>query len=154
MTEFLDLTPYAYDTMKWETPLLNVGWLGATVPFNRGVAPSAFVLALAELCRHPQWLHRGLHICELCPVATAVGAKFDGNALEYGNGQLRVLGRDGTWYSAPTLVHHYVVAHGYLPPNEFVDAVTSGLAVGVDSEGNPHFVMHRIRARRIASGRP
>lgn len=26
-------------------------------------------------------------------------------------------------YAAPSLVHHYVVAHGYKPPEEFIAAV-------------------------------
>ncbi|MCX7805518.1 MAG: hypothetical protein N3A38_10060 [Planctomycetota bacterium] len=37
--------------------------------------------------------------------------------------EIRVLGRDGKIYAAPTLIYHYVVAHKYRPPQEFIDAV-------------------------------
>ncbi|WP_258037354.1 hypothetical protein [Streptomyces sp. SM14] len=32
---------------------------------------------------------------------------------------------NGDWLNAPDLVHHYVTAHRYLPPLEFIDAVTA-----------------------------
>jgi hypothetical protein len=35
---------------------------------------------------------------------------------------MRVAG-DGRVYAAPSLVHHYVIAHGYRPPDEFIAAV-------------------------------
>jgi hypothetical protein len=35
---------------------------------------------------------------------------------------MRVAG-SGKVYAAPTLVHHYVVAHDYRPPDEFIAAV-------------------------------
>jgi hypothetical protein len=37
--------------------------------------------------------------------------------------EIRVVGRDGRVYAAPGLVCHYVAAHGYQPPQEFVEAV-------------------------------
>jgi hypothetical protein len=43
-----------------------------------------------------------------------------------------VLSPKGIWYAAPTLLHHYVSAHEYRPPADFVDAVRSPLAVGSD----------------------
>jgi len=36
------------------------------------------------------------------------------------------------WYAAPTLVHHYVSVHEYSPPADFVDAVLSPVAIGID----------------------
>jgi hypothetical protein len=46
-----------------------------------------------------------------------------------GNGEIRVIATAGaTTYVAPVLVLHYVVAHGYLPPQEFIDAVLVAIA--------------------------
>jgi hypothetical protein len=39
-----------------------------------------------------------------------------------GNGEIRVTAMNGITYVAPVLILHYVVAHGYLPPREFVHA--------------------------------
>jgi hypothetical protein len=39
-----------------------------------------------------------------------------------GNGEIRITASNGITYVAPILILHYVVAHGYLPPQEFVDA--------------------------------
>lgn len=137
MAAFEDLTPHTYAPMNWDCALLNVAWLGTESRFAVGQSSAAFIDALAELCLHPGWLHRGFHLCELCPAGTAVGARPAGNKLEYGNGQIRVLSTSGNWYAAPTLVHHYVVAHLYLPPADFAESVLSPVAVGVD-----HY-MHR-----------
>jgi hypothetical protein len=43
--------------------------------------------------------------------------------LAVGNGEIRVSGKDGIVYAAPTLVCHYIQAHGYFPPEEFIEAV-------------------------------
>jgi hypothetical protein len=42
-----------------------------------------------------------------------------------GNGEIRVRALDGRIYVAPVLIYHYVVSHGYLPPGEFIAAVTA-----------------------------
>ena len=36
-----------------------------------------------------------------------------------------MFGADGTTYAAPNLIYHYV-ADGYLPPDEFIQAVMHG----------------------------
>jgi hypothetical protein len=46
--------------------------------------------------------------------------------LPLGDAEIRVVAQDGTWLIAPTLVLHDVTAHGYQPPPEFIDAVSSG----------------------------
>jgi hypothetical protein len=47
-----------------------------------------------------------------------------------GNGELRIPGDPGTAYAAPSLITHYVAAHGYRPPRALIVAV---LAVDVDA---------------------
>ena len=39
-----------------------------------------------------------------------------------GNGEIRVRG-EAAYYASPTLIYHYVVAHHYKPPEEFIEAV-------------------------------
>jgi hypothetical protein len=44
-----------------------------------------------------------------------------------GDAEIRVPGRGGKVYAAPTLICHYIDKHRYCPPQDFLDAVT-GLA--------------------------
>jgi hypothetical protein len=65
---------------------------------------------------------RGIHFCDLCPPAEHSASSVV-SARARGNAEIRVVGADGTRYAAPTLLHHYVLVHGYGPPQEFVDAL-------------------------------
>ena len=40
-----------------------------------------------------------------------------------GSAEIRVQGKEGKVYAAPTLIYHYVAAHDYDPPQEFVEAL-------------------------------
>ncbi|MFI0941211.1 hypothetical protein [Streptomyces sp. NPDC021020] len=98
---------------------LNIGWLSAGRPYPTGAVTAAFVeklTAVHEVQRMNECL--GFHECELCPEDEA----------PRGNGEIRIPGAPGIAYAAPFLVTHYVTAHGYRPPQAFVDAV---LAVDV-----------------------
>jgi len=126
MSYFVDLTPYTY-TPGNDGDVLNVGWLDAAYPFERGETSAEFRQALRALVERPMLRHRGFHVCEYC-------SSEPGSApAQRGNGQIRVMGRNGLWYAAPAMVHHYVVAHRYRPPLEFVNAVLHPLAVGIDA---------------------
>jgi hypothetical protein len=46
----------------------------------------------------------------------------DSVPLLLGHAEYHIPGPDGTTYAAPTTVIHYVHAHGYQPPAEFIDA--------------------------------
>jgi hypothetical protein len=122
MAFFADLTPHTYSPTRG-LEVLNVGWLDEGQPFPVGPTCQAFRDALLELCRHPIILHRGVHVCWFCR-----GRRQD----LAGNGQIRLLSPTGIWYAAPTLVHHYVTAHEYCPPADFVEAVLSPAGIGTD----------------------
>ncbi|KAF3465627.1 hypothetical protein [Streptomyces sp. Tu 3180] len=131
-----DLSAYAYQDEDaftdpesgfhalWYRPSytrLNIGWLEAGRPYPTGAVPAAFVEKL-EAVRRIQWMNvcLGVHECDLCP----------GDGAPEGNGEVRIPGGPGIAYAAPSLVTHYVTAHGYRPPQVFVDAV---LAVDLDA---------------------
>jgi hypothetical protein len=126
---FPDLTPYAYGRTEPQANVLNVGWLSAAQPFPVGIPDERLVRALRRLVASPVNLYRGLHDCEFCPTPPmkmlADGLRIPDPPREtMGTGEIRVVaaGR-GITYVAPVLVLHYVIAHGYLPPQEFIDAV-------------------------------
>jgi len=60
----------------------------------------------------------GFHECEFC---SPTGAE----KLAMGTGELWVPGTGDLIYVAPKLVAHYIEAHGYLPPQEFMEAVVA-----------------------------
>ncbi|MFI6359491.1 hypothetical protein ACIBJF_44520 [Streptomyces sp. NPDC050743] len=100
---------------------LNIGWLEAGTPYPTGTVSTAFVEKLKAV-QKVQWMNDclGVHECDLCP---------EGEAPE-GNGEIRIPGEPGIAYAAPFLISHYVTAHGYRPPQVFVDAV---LAVDLEA---------------------
>ena len=106
-----DLSPYAY--LPNQPAMINVGWLESGHGHYRGTVPEGFLERLRTLAEQPKNLCRGTHDCDLCPA---------GSGLR-GNGEVHVVGADGQVYAAPVLVVHYVEEHGYLPPQEFIDAV-------------------------------
>lgn len=138
MTYFPDFSQYSYSNRSpsesWDIHAryvppdehgdINVGWLGAGHPFPRGGPLGAAVERALLLCAaRPVRNFRGCHACEFCDVEICTPS-LDGRDILLGNGEIRVRGGDGRWYAAPTLVWHYVTAHGYHPPAPFLEAVT------------------------------
>jgi len=64
------------------------------------------------MCRKPYRAYFGLHECEF----------FKGKDRPACNAEILVSGADAV-YLAPTLIEHYVIVHGYLPPPAFIAAV-------------------------------
>jgi hypothetical protein len=125
---FPDITPYEYGRTEPRANLLNVGWLSAGRAFSSGAPDDRLIPAIQRLVASPVNLYRGSHLCEFCPsppVNTSPGGirMLDPLPGTTGNGEIRVAATNGITYVAPVLVLHYVIAHGYLPPQEFIDAV-------------------------------
>jgi hypothetical protein len=118
---FPDLAPCSY---KIPAPTgIGVGWLDKAHGFARGVVPPGFIERLIEICSRPVVRHRGFHVCEFCdfePDPTFAAQRAAG-ALS--SAVIRVVDRDGRIYYSPAMISHYVQAHHYQPPQEFVDAV-------------------------------
>jgi len=129
MTHFDDLSPYSYQPS--ESPMKNVGWLGAGSSFPRGSTPAR---ARDELLRisseaPAENLMRGVHDCEFCELESPIRLETPYNERGWtsiGMGEFHVQAKDGTIYSAPTLILHYIDEHEYLPPEGFIDALIAG----------------------------
>src|SRR5262245_52395663 len=113
MAFFEDLTPYTYLHPEEELPgTINVGWLDRDHPFPAGPTSEAFRVKLGRLCLRRVKQTRGFHRCPFCK----------GVGRSASSAEMRV-SHLGKVYAAPSLVHHYVVAHDYRPPDEFIAAV-------------------------------
>jgi hypothetical protein len=94
-----------------------VGWLHPDHPYTMGSVSAEFLTQLKEFIRRPSLsaddFHfpgiGGLHTCEFC-----------GRAI--GGGNLG-LPSDNVLFVFPDMVVHYIEAHGYKPPEEFIAAV-------------------------------
>lgn len=99
--------------------LRAIGWLSDQHPFPVGDTPPEFLVRLKEFCHNwgngqdsLKWaIFFGPHKCELCRNYMAVG-------------NIGVPGM-GVLFAAPEMVAHYVEAHRYSPPPEFIAAVLS-----------------------------
>ncbi|MFN2200806.1 MAG: hypothetical protein ACK2UO_06340 [Caldilineaceae bacterium] len=95
-----------------------VGWLDDKHKYSSGDAPPGLVLKLEQFAA--KWAESvealgwpvacGTHVCELC-------GKFESS------GNFGVPAE--VLFVCPEMIAHYVAAHAYLPPQEFVEAVMS-----------------------------
>lgn len=125
MTHFRDLELIRYhngpcDAEQWHCPLLALGWLERGKPFAIGVCKLIFIEKLVELREQfklafPEFSFRGLHECSMCE---------NGGGLNDSHVNLFIPGKKVV-YLAPGRVDHYIQAHEYLPPQEFIEAVLS-----------------------------
>ena len=94
-----------------------IGWLHPEHPYTKGEVRPKFVARLKEFIARPS-LSRddfcfpgcgGLHTCEFCGKA-------------HGGGNFGLPCGDVLFFF-PDMIVHYIVAHGYAPPAEFVAAL-------------------------------
>lgn len=116
-----DLSKYSYSALRSRAALLNIGWLDSSIPFRTGDVPPGFLERIAAAVRLTSNAMRGIHGCPFCRgediYETIAG---EPNWL---------LGMSEAWlpstsseviYLAPSLVHHYIGTHRYLPPDVMI----------------------------------
>jgi hypothetical protein len=122
---FPDLSPYEY--FQGESQSFNVGWHDAEHPYSTGEVPIEFCNRLQQLVLSPVSQTRGFHYCQFCKdeLAMNTGAEMRAARLvgRIGSAEIRVVSQNGRTYAAPMMIYHYVTAHNYRPPDEFIQAV-------------------------------
>lgn len=138
---FEDLTYYKYDlsgdlgliiylgrfvlNKSMGRKLLNIGWLDNRNPFHKGKIDEFFLDKLFNICLKRIKRTRGYHPCPFCKSGFGLKAERNGQTIILGSAEIRVKGLNGKIYAAPNLIYHYVEAHNYSPPEEFINAVLS-----------------------------
>jgi hypothetical protein len=123
---FQDLSPYTYLNREPDPNLLTVGWLDAEHEFPKGKVPESLLMKVLALCFNPINPTRGIHpspFVQNSPLGYPV--EYKGKRMGLGSAEIRVLGNNGKTYAAPNLIYHYIKDCGYLPPQEFLDALNS-----------------------------
>jgi hypothetical protein len=128
MTWYADLDHYSRhfpDATREESKLVAVGWLAAGQPYATGELRDDVVAKLLTLLADP-WQpvqSTSVHACPFCRITG--GPKsfgYNGLTIHMGQANLFVPGV-GQLYVVPSLIAHYIDAHGYWPPEEFCTAV-------------------------------
>jgi hypothetical protein len=128
MSYFEDLTLYSYcqsrDGVRGFE--VNVGWLGASHPFPTAVPSDDLLESLWSFSGIRICQTRGIHPCEFCHNKFAMVQQYKSEYQTLGSAEIRAFSPSGLAYAAPNLVYHYVAAHRYAPPEEFVKALREG----------------------------
>jgi hypothetical protein len=124
MPYYEDLTEYVY-SKRSELGAVSVGWLDANHEFRKGQVAADVLLKIGEFWKDPINRTRGYQHCVFCkdyPVRELIGAS--GEPTHLGDAEICIRSAQKA-YVCPTLIFHYIVRHGYKPPDEFLDAVSS-----------------------------
>ena len=125
MAYYEDLTRYEYSKYPFRSAgeQYNVGWLERCEPYSKGDVSPELTTRLLALCKWPVNRYRGWHHCHFCDEYPVRITDSEGE-FRLGDGEIRVAERDGNLiYVAPNLIHHYVAAHRYLPPESFLETL-------------------------------
>lgn len=124
MSYFEDLSAWPLAGVT-NNALKAVGWLEEARCYTKGEVTDRFFEALLQLLVQP-WqpaVAAGRHACSLCRFSGGPAQiTFRGTTVTTGTSNIYVPG-EAVIYVAPSLIAHYVDAHEYQPPSEFVDAV-------------------------------
>jgi hypothetical protein len=121
----LDICTYhagPFDGENWTVPLLTVGWLEYPHEFSSGNSPIGLVFRLKQMVEqtssaYPHYTFRGVAYCSHC-----VSAQLKSPGPIWSQENIFVPGNDVV-YVAPGGIVHYIEAHSYLPPVDFIEPV-------------------------------
>jgi hypothetical protein len=125
MSYFPDLSPYCFFKNQSGPDIVNIGWLDAYHPYRKGETDISLIEKLLRHCKaSPVNRTRGLHHCPFCssyPITMRVGNED----IVLGSAEIRLNGTGNVVFAAPNLICHYMAAHQYHPPDEFMAALAS-----------------------------
>jgi hypothetical protein len=125
MTTYIDMEPCDYFGPSLPSSVVAVAWLGGPVHQPDSPPSPVFFDALTALLVDP-WqpcAFPGRFPCELCLFSGGPGElSYGGRTIRLGTNNLFVADEDRV-YVAPSLIAHYIDAHGYRPPDVFQRAV-------------------------------
>jgi len=121
-----DLSHYLNLKGEIEPNIYAVGWLDERHPFQKGTVEDSTLERILALCFCLVNQTRGFHQSPFVhPSPIGYPVEFKDRQTRLGSAEIRVGGKNGISYAAPNLIYHYIKDCGYLPPQEFLDAVDS-----------------------------
>lgn len=152
---FEDLSAYRYGLSQPLDEVQNVGWLCRGTDYKIGGVMPGFIDALKRWASYAEVNQmRGHQLCTLCPAPASAGSDpvsllkrdvqmstmWSGETLWLGASEIWIPNGQGGVYAAPSLIIHYVEAHHYLPPSEFIEAAFKPIPSGWE----PNRLMERL----------
>ncbi len=119
---FADNTIYTY-LQDHHTKVYNIGWLDDQYEYRKGYVAPKIIRKLVRIGeRMDVNICRGAHFCQYCYKNPTF--QIENKNHPRGNGEIWLPNKSFTKvYVAPKLILHYIQAHQYLPPKEFIDAI-------------------------------
>lgn len=125
MSQIQDGDPCLYIPETKDLPFVAIGWLDSEYPFQEGKVQMSFFRKLCGHLKnrwHPPFACAGFHECGLCQFS---GSESHFENFTFGsrsNGELYIPnGRE--IFVTPLAIAHYINAHRYLPPANFIEAL-------------------------------
>ena len=105
--------------------LAAVGWLSKDHPMTTGPVSIDFFEKLCTLLMHAwqPFISAGTHECDLCQFSGTANARYKDYSIKSAATQNLFIPFSGKIYIAPESIAHYINAHYYKPPQEFIAAV-------------------------------
>jgi hypothetical protein len=126
MAWFPDLSQWDNFASESAPVLQAVGWLARGHPYNTGEVSEQFFEKLCRLLNNPwePFASAGMHFCDFCTFTGGNGSgQYKGHKISGASSHILFIPADHQIYVAPESIAHYIDAHQYLPPQEFIDAV-------------------------------
>lgn len=124
MPHLADGEPYSATLSARGIPLVAVGWLSSVHEFDRGRVSEAF---FRVLCGHltarwePPYACAGMHDCDLCQFGRST-TRFKDFEFGSASGSELFIPSGDSIFVAPVNIAHYIAAHHYQPPADFIRA--------------------------------
>jgi hypothetical protein len=122
-----DLSEYRYFEEYAVPRAKNVGWLSRDHAFEKEQPSDVVLQKLWQYCKLTVGASRGWHCCDFCGDEDGITLQFGAEFIRGGTSEIRVFSPNGTVYAAPNLIFHYIAAHNYKPPQEFLSALLEGV---------------------------
>lgn len=136
---YRDYTEYEYGGYAFPN-VKRIGWLENGHPFNKGIVDSHSLKILEHLLFVDSRFNakvnmlRGLRPCSICGSQEEVERGLS-------SGELWIPYGADHFFSAPTLILHYIRKHKYCPPTEFLKALGD---IDLDSDFHAESVQARF----------
>jgi len=105
--------------------IVSIAYLSRDREYPQGGLPDEVFDRLVALVKRPFGAWCGHHDCDLdpCGSGSPIKVKYKGQSISTCCSSDILVPGENVVYSAPALILHYIRAHHYQPPAEFVDAV-------------------------------
>jgi hypothetical protein len=154
VAHYVDLHPcdYVRFNLARRHLALAIGWLDPHFDYPRGDVPGPFLDRLAEITSNPGdqgFMYFGRHFCALSAECRDYSSSHPDLRFPVSSGRELFVPFHGCLFVSPENVGHYIVAHGYAPPPQFIEAVECCPPIGSESYYEQTWRFFRLTTRDL-----